>query len=447
LVLRGVIKYNTINQLPTSSEIFIVDKSLDELKKAFNVLLDIPNVVVDEVEIDRQENYRVTLHSIEQGTHCHKCGHFIDHFYGHGEFITLRHLPVMGRQVELRFRPRRYLCTQCGEPSTTTQKLEWYEPRSGCTKAFENHILLVCVNSTVLDVSIKEDIGYEAVRGIIDRYIVKSIDWQTIKALKVIGIDEIALKKGHQDFVTIVTGRIGEKTMILGVLADRKKETVKEFLTSIPKRLRTQIRCVCSDMYTGFINAAKEVFGKKVQIIVDRFHVAKLYGKGLDELRKKELQRLRKTLSKDQYKELEGVMWILRKRPEDLTTTDQEILDKLFKYSPSLQQGYQLKNELTALLDRDLDRRRGKQNLTGWMNRVKKSSVRCFDKFLKTLATYKDEVANYFSDRLTSGFVEGLNNKIKVIKRRCYGLKNIGHLFQHLYLDLCGYSLYACKKL
>ena len=132
LVFQGVVKYNAINQLPTSSEIFIVDKSLDELKKAFNVLLDIPNVVVDEVEIDRQENYRVTLHSIEQGTHCHKCGHFIDHFYGHGEFITLRHLPVMGRQVELRLRPRRYLCTQYEELSTTSQKLGWYEPRSGC---------------------------------------------------------------------------------------------------------------------------------------------------------------------------------------------------------------------------------------------------------------------------------------------------------------------------
>ncbi|MBK8754140.1 MAG: transposase [Candidatus Competibacteraceae bacterium] len=63
------------------------------------------------------------------------------------------------------------------------------------------------------------------------------------------------------------------------------------------------------------------------------------------------------------------------------------------------------------------------------MNDCKKSSVRCFDPFLKTLETYKNEVVNYFSDRLTSGFVEGLNNKIKVIKRRCYGLKNIGHLF------------------
>ena len=300
---------------------------------------------------------------------------------------------------------------------------------------------MACVNSTVVDVSIKEGIGYEAVRGIIDRYIAKGVDWKTINNLKVIGIDEISLKKGHQDFVTIVTGRIGEETVILGVLADRKKETVKEFLMSIPKKLRQQVRFVCSDMYAGFIPAAKEVFGKKVRIVVDRFHVAKLYGKGLDELRKKELERLRKTLSKEQYKALEGVMWLLRKRPDDLTAKDQETLDQLFQYSPLLQQAYQLKNELTALLDSDLDRRRGKQRITGWMNRVKKSSVRCFDTFLKTLETYKNEVANYFLDRLTSGFVEGLNNKIKVIKRRCYGLKNIGHLFQHLYLDLCGYSL------
>jgi transposase len=137
------------------------------------------------------------------------------------------------------------------------------------------------VNSTVLDVSIKEGIGYEAVRGIIDRYIAKGVDWQTIKNLNVVGIDEISLKKGHRDFVTIVTGRMGDETVILGILADRKKETVKEFFMSIPKKLRKQVRFVCSDMYAGFINAAKEVFGKKVQIVVDRFHVAKLYGKGL----------------------------------------------------------------------------------------------------------------------------------------------------------------------
>jgi transposase len=424
----------------------MTDNSLDKLKYAFNVLLDIPNVEVDEVEIDREGNYRVTIHSTERGTCCYKCGNFIDHFYGYGEFITLRHLSLLGRYVELRLRPPRYQCKHCDGQPTTTQRSTWYDHRSGCTKAFEKHVLLACVNSTVADVSIKEGIGYEAVRGIIDRYVAKEVDWSTIKNLEVIGIDEISLKKGHQDFVTIITGRLSGETVILGMLADRKKETVKAFLMSIPKRLRKQVRFVCSDLYVGFINAAKEVFGKKVEIIVDRFHVAKLYGKGLDELRKKELARLRKVLSKEQYKELEGVMWLLRKRPNDLTAKDQETLDPLFRHLPLLKQAYQLKNELTALFDSDLNRRRGKQRITGWMNRVRKSSVRCFDTFLKTLETYKNEVANYFLDRLTSGFVEGLNNKIKVIKRRCYGLKNIGHLFQHLYLDLCGYSLYAHQK-
>jgi transposase len=349
---------------------------------------------------------------------------------------------VLGQPVELHYCPPRYQCRHCAGYPTTTHQATWYEARSGCTKAFEKHILLACINSTVFDVSMKEGIGYEAVRGIIDRHIAQGVDWETIKNLPVIGFDEIALRKGHRDFVTIVTGRINGETIILGILKDRKKETVKEFLMSIPKRLRKKVLFVCSDMYIGFVNAAKEVFGKKVRVVVDRFHVAKLYGQGLDELRKKELKRLKKTLSKEQYKELEGVLWIVRNRPEDLTEDEQKTLEKLFKYSPLLREAYQLKKELTGLFDSDLPRRRAKQRITGLMNRVNRSSVRCFDTFLKTLETYKEEIVNYFLDRQTSGFVEGLNNKIKVIKRRCYGLTNIGHLFQHVYLDLSGYSLY-----
>jgi transposase len=99
----------------------------------------------------------------------------------------------------------------------------------------------------------------------------------------VIGLDEIASKKGHQDFVTPVTRRTGQETVIPGVLKDRKKETVKQFLMSISKRLRKQVRVVCSEVQDGFIKAAKAGFGKRIQIVVERFHVAKLDGNGLDE--------------------------------------------------------------------------------------------------------------------------------------------------------------------
>ncbi len=159
-----------------------------------------------------------------------------------------------------------------GNP-TTTQKLPWYNQRSPHTKAYEDYVLLQIVNSTVEDTSIKEGLGYEAVMGIIHRYIGYEINWASIEKLDIIGIDEISLKKGHKDFVTIVTGRTGENIKILGVLKDRKKSTVKEFFKAIPKRLKRTVKAVCSDMYDGFVNAAKEVFGKKV-IVIDRFHVA-----------------------------------------------------------------------------------------------------------------------------------------------------------------------------
>jgi transposase len=260
--------------------------------------------------------------------------------------------------------------------------------------------------------------------------------------LDVIGIDEISLKKGHQDFVAIVTGRVEGKTVILGVLKGRTKAVVKNFFLSIPKRLRRSIQYVCSDMYEGFITAAKEVFGKRVHLVVDRFHVAKLYREGFESLRKKELRRLKKELSKEAYKELKGAMWILRKKAEDLTERDKEILSKLFLYSPVLKEAYSFRDELTALFDQKMTKAQAKQRLQGWMGRVRRSGIRCFDRFLKTLEARKNEIANYFSGRHTSGFVEGLNNKIKVIKRRCYGIFNTEHLFQRIYLDLNGYSLY-----
>jgi len=214
----------------------------------------------------------------------------------------------------------------------------------------------------------------------------------------------------------------------------------------MPRKLRKTIKVVCSDMYDGFIHAAQEVFGKRVKIVIDRFHVAKLYRKGLDTLRKHELQRLKKELSAEEYKQLQGVMWTLRKREAQVTLEDKEKLDRLFMHSPQLKVAYDLCNALTEIFDRHMTKRRAKYALKHWMKRVKSSTLHCFDPFLTTLEKWRDEIANYFLDRQTSGFVEGLNNKIKVIKRRCYGILNVTHLFQRIHLDLSGYALFAWKS-
>jgi transposase len=279
--------------------------------------------------------------------------------------------------------------------------------------------------------------------GIIDRYISTEVNWESIRRLDVIGIDEIALKKGHKDFVTIVTMRVGNTTRILAVLKDRKKETVKTFFSRIPTRVRKTVRAVCSDMYDGFINAAKEVFGDKVKIIIDRFHVATLYRKGVDTLRKAEMKRLKNTLVKEEYAKLKNVMWILRKDTKNLLDEELDVLQLLFMHSPLLETSYKLSKELTYIFNEDRQRSRAKRKIHAWINRVKQSGLGCFNTFLSTLEERMEEILNYFIHRQTSGFVEGLNNKIKVIKRRCYGILNPDHLFQRILLDLSGYSLFS----
>jgi transposase len=364
------------------------------------ISIDIANVRVESVEINRKGAYVITVSSTEHGTDCHSCGRPLTKSSGRGRAVVLRHLPILGRKTYLRIFPVRYECAHCkgkkGKPVTSTQRLSWYDPATGQTKAYEEHVLLALVNSTVEDVSIKEDVGYEAIMGMIDRRIECKVDWKGFERLDVLGLDEIALKKGHQDFVSIVTAHVDGQINLIGVLADRNKETVKAFLSSIPKRLSRTIKAVCSDMYDGYINAAKEVFGKGIRVVVDRFHVAKLYRKSLDELRKKELRRLKKTLSAQEYKKLKGAMWILRKPKQALSEDESEVLACLFKHSPDLALAYQLCHELTEIFEQDIVKSRAKRKIKSWITRVKKSGLRCFNTFLSTLDSRMEDITNYF---------------------------------------------------
>jgi transposase len=329
-----------------------------------------------------------------------------------------------------------------GKP-TTTQQVAWHERNSPNTIPFEKHILLGLMGGTVEDVSQREGIGYETVMGIVRRHIKTEVDWKSIKKLGQIGLDEISLKKGHKDFVTIVSAYIDGSVQLLAVLGDRLKDTVKDFLQTIPEDLKKTVKSVCCDMYKGFINAAKEVFSKHTRIVIDRFHVAKQYRKGLDTLRIKELKRLKEELTKEEYAQLKGAMWVLRKQKKDLDAEDKALLKLLFGYSPSLETAYKLQNDLTKVFDTKTSRSGGKRRIKNWVARVLVSDITCFDKFLSTLDSYMEEIVNYFIARHSSGFVEGFNNKIKVVKRRCYGILNIGHLFQRIFLDISDREIYA----
>jgi transposase len=309
--------------------------------------------------------------------------------------------------------------------------------------AYERHLLLQLIGSTLTDVEAKEDITADALEGILDRWIAKSVDWEALPPFTTMGIDEIALLKGHRDFVAVISAQTGQGELyLLAVLPDRLKTTVVAWFTTIPAAIHAQITTVCTDIWDGYITAVEEIL-PHTPIVIDRFHVARQYRDAVDNLRKQEVQRLNQELPKTVQDHLKRTLWPFRKRSADLDDGEQARLNRLLAFSPRLQQADTLREELTAIFDTARPKKDGLRRIHFWRRRVEQSGVTCFAPFLNLLDARLDLIANYFINRQTSSFVEGLNNKVKVLKRRCYGLRNVARLFQRLTLDLEGYRRFS----
>lgn len=229
---------------------------------------------------------------------------------------------------------------------------------------------------------------------------------------------------------------------MLAVLKGGEKKPRVDVLKTIPKRLQETIKEVCTDLYEGFINAVEEGL-PPAKIVADRFHIAKLYRAAVDAWRKIEMKELKAILTKEEYARLKGVLGALQKRHENLEPEEQALLDGLFEASPSLPKAYNLREKLTRLFDKKHSKKSGRRAIRRWMAAVRESGLNCFDNFLTPLENRMDTITNYFISRSSSGWVEGLNNKIKVLKRRAYGVKNLGNLFRRIWLDLKGYEAFA----
>lgn len=401
--------------------------------------LDLPDVEVLRTEVTSRRELIIGVESTLPTAICHQCGRTIDTFYGYDRPIRLRHLPILGMVVFIEIRPKRFRCPFCDDHPTTTQRSEWYEPKAPFTKAYERQMLILLINGTLTDVSQKEGVTPDAMLGVIDRWIEADVNWAAVPPFAVVGIDEIALKKGHRDSIVVVTAQCPDGGIhLLAILPDRTKATVRTWLASIPVAVRRGIRTVCTDMWEAYVSATEEVL-PHAAIVIDRFHVAQHYRDDVDTFRKQELKRLRKELSKEDAKQLKHTLWPFRKRKTDLEPDEQDRLDHLLAYSPDLETAYDLREELTTIFDTTRSKAAGIRRITAWRQKVLKSGLTCFAPFLKLLDTWLDRIANYFRHHQSSGFVEGLNNKLKVLKRRCYGIYNLRHLFQRITLDLEGY--------
>ena len=416
----------------------MINNNNPDVLAIFTSLLNLSDIEVTKIrESDNGRRITIAVKSTKVHVACRQCNKPTK-AHGYGRTITLRHLSLLDKETYIEHTPKRGICEDCDDRPSTTERFDWYNANAKMTKPFEQFMLFECVNSTVSDVSAKFNVDYHAIDNLINNYIESEVDFSKIASLSILGIDEISIKKGYQKYVTLISYRVDQKVHVLGVVKGRKRADIVAFLNKIPKRLVKTISIICSDLYDGYVNACRDAFDNKVPVVADRFHVQKLYRKSLVTLRKAELKRLKRKLTAHDYKQLKAAVAILKRYKDYFTENEKEVVHMLFKLSPKLKEAYAFSRQFSAIYNSHITPKEAMAQIADWILEVKASKLNCFNRFIKTLQGYEDIITNYFINRNSSGFVEGFNNKAKVLKRRCYGLSNPVKFFKRLILDTVG---------
>lgn len=226
---------------------------------------------------------------------------------------------------------------------------------------------------------------------------------------------------------------------VLEVLESRDKATVLAYLQKAKREgLLAQVEEVTTDMWDGYVEAAREAFGDKVAITIDRFHVMKNFQECLTGARR-EVQR---QLSGPERDQLKGSRWLWVTNPENLTGEQQQQLQAFKKAFPSLGQLADQREALRAIFeDRSIaGPTEGRQHLQTWLEQAQRLGLTALNRFCKTLSNWLDKIANYFRSRGSNGRTEGLNHGLRAILWRAFGMANF-HNFRLRVLHCFGLSL------
>jgi transposase len=299
------------------------------MDSVIQVPLNLPDVRVLSTHRTAQEHWRLRVERTVEGTRCRPCGQEIRDLHGWEAVVGLRQLPLFDLPVFLEMRPKRYRCPDWASTPTTTPRCDWDEPRSPHTKAYEPWALRLLSHATVAAAARKLGVSAETIAGLLDRWSERTVDGDAWEQLGVLGLDEIALTRGHRDVVVLVTVPLAEGGVeIVAVRADRQKETVAAFLRAIPETLARTIECACTEMSEGVVRALAEELPWG-EIVSDRFHVARAYRDGADTVRTQDLKRLKRALPTAESAEITGALWPFRKRPGDREPPEWDLLERL----------------------------------------------------------------------------------------------------------------------
>lgn len=327
-----------------------------------------------------------------------------------------RCLPIGSKPVWVVLAVQRILCLVC--QAVRQVSLDFADARRSYTRTFERYVVELSRHMTIEDVSRHLGIGWDMAKDIQKRSLKRHFSKPRLTGLKYIAIDEISVRKGHR-YLTVVQNLITGEAVFVG--DGKGADALTPFWDRL-KKSKNKIQAVAIDMSPAYISAVMDNL-PKAAIVFDHFHVVKLFNEKLSDLRRQVYKTTTERLHK---KVIKGTRWLLLKNPENLDASKNEPqrLQDALEINQVLAIAYYLKEAL-----RHLWRQRNKSEasswLQAWVNQALNSKIPILMKFARTLAAHRTGILAYYDFRISSGPLEGLNNKIKTMKRQAYGFRDM----------------------
>jgi transposase len=327
-----------------------------------------------------------------------------------------RDLSCGDARVSVEFEVRRVQCRSCG--TVKQEKLAWLADNPFYTKRFAFYVGQRCRSSTIKDVAQELTLDWKTVKELEKQYMREQLRRAPKPAPRVVGIDEIAIRKGHT--YRIVVSDLERSRPIWFGGEDRSEASMDQFFAELGPKKSARIDLALMDMWKAFRNST-ERHAPQASILFDKFHVTRHLGQALDTVRKSEYGRLQG--KERQY--IKGQKYTLLSHRQNLTLDGRRALKKLLAANKRLHTAYLLKESFGQLWDYRSETwaRRFFEN---WKAALKWQRLKPYEKFAQMIERHWDGIASYcrVENKVSLGFVEGFNNKIRVIQRRAYGLRD-----------------------
>lgn len=302
------------------------------------------------------------------------------------------------------------------------EELEWLSKNPFYTKRFAFFVGRRCRSMTVQDVAKELKLDWHTVKELDKQYMEKQLERTGVPAPGAIGIDEISLRKGHT--YRIVVSDLERKRPIWFGGRDRSEGSLDMFYEWLGQKKIKKIRLAVMDMWKAFEKSTRKN-APGASILYDKFHVMRHLGDALDTIRKQEYARLK---DKDRTF-IKGQKYTLLSNWENLTLDGKKALKKLLEANKRINIAYILRESFGQLWNYKSEKwsRRFFEN---WKKSLKWQRLKPYEKFAEMIERHWDGIAAYSKpeNKVSLGFVEGLNNKIRVIQRRAYGLRDEDYL-------------------